>query len=59
MTDYAIIEHGGTISHHHGVGTDHAEWMVEEKGPIGLGVLRALKKELDETGIMNPGKLVP
>lgn len=54
----AIIEHGGTISHHHGVGTDHAEWMVEEKGPVGLSVLRAIKQELDEDGIMNPGKLI-
>jgi len=53
----AIVEHGGTISHHHGVGTDHAPWMVEEKGPIGVGVLKAIKAELDEAGIMNPGKL--
>ncbi len=55
----ALIEHGGTISHHHGVGTDHAEWMVEEKGPLGLSVLKAIKDELDEAGIMNPGKLIP
>ncbi len=55
----AIIEHGGTISHHHGVGTDHAGWLVEEKGPIGVGVLKAMKAELDDKGIMNPGKLVP
>jgi alkyldihydroxyacetonephosphate synthase len=55
----SIVEHGGTISHHHGVGTDHADWMVEEKGPIGLGILKAVKDELDEAGIMNPGKLLP
>jgi len=54
----AIIEHGGTISHHHGVGTDHASWIVEEKGPIGVGVLKAVKAELDAGGIMNPGKLI-
>lgn len=53
-----IVEHGGTISHHHGVGTDHADWMVEEKGPIGVSILKAVKDELDEAGIMNPGKLV-
>jgi len=54
-----IVEHGGTISHHHGIGTDHTAWMVEEKGPIGLGILKAVKDEMDETGIMNPGKLIP
>jgi len=55
----AIMEHGGTISHHHGVGTDHVPWMVEEKGPIGLSVLKAIKEDLDTANIMNPGKLVP
>ena len=53
----AILEHRGTISHHHGVGIDHAPWLAEEKGPIGYNVLKALKREVDPTGIMNPGKL--
>jgi len=53
----AIVEHGGTISHHHGVGTDHAPWLVEEKGPVGTGVLRAVKQDLDPTGVLNPGKI--
>ncbi len=53
----AILENKGTISHHHGVGTDHAPWLAEEKGPIGTNVLKALKREIDPTGIMNPGKL--
>jgi len=53
----AIAANGGTISHHHGAGTDHAKWMVAEKGPAAMGVLRALKAELDPNGIMNPGKL--
>ncbi len=53
----AIAANGGTISHHHGAGTDHAKWMIAEKGPISIAVLRALKAELDPNGIMNPGKL--
>lgn len=53
----AIVEHGGTISHHHGVGVDHAPWLVEEKGPIGLGVLQAVKQKLDPKGVLNPGKV--
>ncbi|HEX7776201.1 MAG TPA: FAD-binding oxidoreductase [Parvibaculum sp.] len=54
----AIIENRGTISHHHGVGTDHAPWLAEEKGPIGYELLRSVKRELDPTGVMNPGKLL-
>jgi alkyldihydroxyacetonephosphate synthase len=53
----AIAASGGTISHHHGIGTDHAPWMAGEKGPQGMSALRALKHALDPTGIMNPGKL--
>ncbi len=53
-----ISAHGGTISHHHGVGTDHVPWMVQEKGPIGMDVLRAVKTRVDPAGIMNPGKLL-
>lgn len=54
----AITAQGGTISHHHGVGTDHAPWLEEEKGAIGMNLLRQLKAELDPKGIMNPGKLI-
>ncbi|HEY2217482.1 MAG TPA: FAD-binding oxidoreductase [Solirubrobacteraceae bacterium] len=53
----AITESGGTITHHHAVGRDHAPWMAAEVGERGLGALRAVKAELDPAGIMNPGKL--
>lgn len=55
----AIIAAGGTISHHHGVGTDHREWYAEEIGPLGVEVLRAVKARLDPAGILNPGVLIP
>jgi alkyldihydroxyacetonephosphate synthase len=54
----AIVDGGGTITHHHGVGRDHAPWMEREVGRDGVAALRALKAELDPTGIMNPGKLL-
>jgi alkyldihydroxyacetonephosphate synthase len=54
----AIIAGGGTITHHHAVGRDHAPWMAREVGVGGVAALRALKAELDPTGIMNPGKLL-
>jgi alkyldihydroxyacetonephosphate synthase len=55
----AIVACGATITHHHAVGRDHAPYMEAEVGETGLGVLRALKEELDPAGIMNPGKLLP
>jgi alkyldihydroxyacetonephosphate synthase len=54
----AILDGGGTITHHHAVGRDHAPWMEREVGREGLAALRALKGELDPAGIMNPGKLL-
>lgn len=53
----AIVEAGGALSHHHGVGTDHAPWLEHEHGALGLSALRALKGAFDPQGIMNPGKL--
>ncbi|MFD3509890.1 FAD-binding oxidoreductase [Nocardia sp. NPDC058666] len=55
----AIIAAGGTITHHHAVGADHRPWMGAEIGELGVRVLRAVKRELDPTGVLNPGKLVP
>jgi alkyldihydroxyacetonephosphate synthase len=53
----AILAHGGTLSHHHGVGRDHAPWLVRELGKPGLAALRAVKQALDPAGVMNPGKI--
>jgi alkyldihydroxyacetonephosphate synthase len=54
----AIVDGGGTITHHHAVGVDHAVWMDREVGTEGVSAIAALKSELDPAGIMNPGKLL-
>jgi alkyldihydroxyacetonephosphate synthase len=54
----AILDGGGTITHHHAVGRDHAQWLEREIGEDGVRALHALKAELDPTAIMNPGKLL-
>ena len=54
-----IVASGGTITHHHAVGRDHAPWLHAEIGELGIEVLRAAKERLDPAGIMNPGKLLP
>ena len=54
----AIVGVGGTISHQHGVGTDHAPYLAEEKGTLGMGALEAVAAHFDPQGMMNPGKLL-
>ncbi len=53
-----IVERGGTISHQHGVGTDHLEYLPAEKGPLGMAAIADLCHRFDPDGIMNPGKLI-
>jgi alkyldihydroxyacetonephosphate synthase len=54
----AIRGAGATITHHHGVGTDHRETYAQEIGELGVDILRAVKASVDPNGIMNPGILV-
>ncbi len=53
-----IAAHGGTVSHQHGVGRDHAAHLAQEKGPLGMATLAGLCRQFDPHGIMNPGKLL-
>ena len=55
----AIVAAGGTITHHHAVGTAHRDLLEAEIGAVGIASLRAVKERLDPAGIMNPGKLLP
>jgi alkyldihydroxyacetonephosphate synthase len=55
----AIMEGGGALSHHHGIGYEHIAWMEQEHGALGLDALRAMKGVLDPDGVMNPGKVLP
>jgi alkyldihydroxyacetonephosphate synthase len=55
----AIVETGGTITHHHAIGRDHLPYLRAEIGELGIETLKAVKERLDPAGIMNPGKLVP
>ncbi len=54
----AMMAAGATITHHHGLGYEHAPWLPDEVGREGLRALRALKQTLDPDGIMNPGKIL-
>lgn len=54
----AIVAAGGTISHQHGVGRDHAPYLQAEKSALGLAALRGAFAEFDPDGRMNPGVLL-
>lgn len=54
----AIVANGGTISHQHGVGTDHAPYLEAEKTKLGMSAIRSLCDHFDPAHIMNPGKLL-
>ncbi len=49
---------GGTITHHHAVGRDHRRWYDKQRPALFADALRAIKKSLDPSGMMNPGVLV-
>ncbi len=55
----AIVSSGGTISHQHGVGKDHAPYLEAEKGELGIKAIKELCGMFDPDGRMNPGKLIP
>jgi alkyldihydroxyacetonephosphate synthase len=54
----AIVDAGGTISHQHGVGRDHADYLAAEKGELGMAILADVAHRFDPDGIMNPGVLL-
>ncbi|MBN6774511.1 FAD-binding oxidoreductase [Pseudomonas granadensis] len=53
-----IVTHHGTISHQHGVGKDHAAYLLREKGALAVETLQALSRHFDPAGRLNPGTLL-
>jgi alkyldihydroxyacetonephosphate synthase len=54
----ALIDGGGTITHHHAVGRDHRPWYDRQRPAPFAAALRAAKAELDPASILNPGVLL-
>lgn len=48
---------GGTISGEHGVGIAKAPFLEMEVGPLGVSVMKRVKRCFDPNGILNPGKI--
>jgi alkyldihydroxyacetonephosphate synthase len=54
----AFVDGGATLSHHHGVGTEHARWLAQDISEPGVAMLRALFGGVDPGANLNPGKIV-
>ena len=52
----AVLDAGGSIAHHHGIGITRSHWMEGEWGEA-MKNLREIKKTLDPNNILNPGKI--
>ena len=55
----AIVRSGGTLSHHHGIGTMHRPWLGSQRDAASVTLLRAAKKALDPSSLLNPSKVWP
>jgi alkyldihydroxyacetonephosphate synthase len=54
----AVIDAGGTITHHHAVGRDHRPWYDRQRPEPFAEALRAAKRAVDPAGMLNPGVLI-
>ncbi|MCB1199065.1 MAG: FAD-binding oxidoreductase [Leptospiraceae bacterium] len=52
-----IIESGGTLSHHHGIGRLTSPYLEKAMGKEAFTLLKDIKKSIDVAGILNPGAL--
>jgi alkyldihydroxyacetonephosphate synthase len=53
-----FVDSGATLSHHHAVGTEHAQWLEQDISAPGVAMLRALFDGIDPGANLNPGKIV-
>jgi alkyldihydroxyacetonephosphate synthase len=54
----AFVDNGATLSHHHGVGLEHAPWLKQDVSPAGVALVRALFHGADPGHNLNPGKII-
>ena len=52
-----FIAFGGTLSHHHAIGAEHATWLEQDISPVGAAMIRSLLDGVDPHHNFNPGKI--
>ncbi|MGD7705403.1 FAD-binding oxidoreductase [Microlunatus sp. Y2014] len=55
----SFVDHGGTLSHHHAVGTEHSPWLTEDISAGGVAMMQGLFDGIDPKQNLNPGKIIP
>lgn len=58
MIQSTFVEMGGGVSHHHGVGEEHAPWMEQDISEAGVFLQRTLLEGADPGRNLNPGKIL-
>ncbi|QDP94845.1 FAD-binding oxidoreductase [Microlunatus elymi] len=53
----SFIDNGGTLSHHHAVGTEHSAWLSQDISPAGSKIMKGLFAATDPGRNLNPGKI--
>jgi glycolate oxidase len=53
-----VLSIGGTVSAEHGIGKIKRKWLPLQATPVQLGVMRAVKRELDPLGLLAPGNIL-
>jgi FAD/FMN-containing dehydrogenase len=54
----AFVDSGGTLSHHHAVGTEHARWLEQAISAPGVHMIDGLFTAMDPGRNFNPGKII-
>lgn len=54
-----VLTLGGTLSGEHGIGLAKRDFMPRAIDPPTLALMRAIRRDFDPDGILNPGKLLP
>jgi alkyldihydroxyacetonephosphate synthase len=54
----AFVDSGGTLSHHHAVGTEHAAWLEQDISAAGVHMIDGLLTAMDPGRNLNPGKII-
>ncbi len=54
----SFVDNGGTLSHHHAVGTEHARWLAQDISTPGVAMMSGLFGAVDPGSNLNPGKII-
>jgi alkyldihydroxyacetonephosphate synthase len=55
--EQAMVDAGGTVTHHHALGRDHRPWYDKERPELFCTAMKAAKLAFDPHQILNPGVL--